>query len=380
MKRKLKIKPIFCSMLVGIMLFASPITAFATTQGTPYITTDALRFRAEPSLDARTIEMIAEGTAVLVTGFRDDGWYRVNIDGVVGYMFSRYLDPQAARIQTLVPNSTSTTSFLTTANLRLRTGPSTSAETIQTIPEGRTVQVVSTGSNGWHKVSYNGTTGYMYSEFLTNAIPSEFVTTGNVRMRTGPSLDSNIIQTIPTGNNVQVLGSRNNDWFAVQFNGTSGYMFAEFLFDSSQTPTQPTISTINGVELVEWSQMRNNILRTGVPLQITDVRTGITYWVKSFSNGNHADVEPITPQDTAAILQTFGSWSWATRPVWVTIGDRTFAASINGMPHAGSTNHNNNMNGHLCLHFLGSRTHNGSVGHERDHQNSVQEAFNAARR
>jgi len=60
----------------------------------------------------------------------------------------------------------------------------------------------------------------------------------------------------------------------------------------------------------------------------------------------------------------------------VVINGRTIAASLNGMPHAGSTRHNN-MNGHVCLHFLGSSTHTSAPSHVRDHQNAVMEAFNS---
>jgi len=132
---------------------------------------------------------------------------------------------------------------------------------------------------------------------------------------------------------------------------------------------------------LQWWEARNTIIRTGVDLHITDVRTGITFWVRSFSNGNHADVEPITQEDTEALRRAYGGrWSWDTRPIWVAVDGRIFAASINGMPHGGSTNNNNGMNGHICIHFLNSRTHNGTRSHERDHQNSVQEAYRAGNR
>ena len=44
--------------------------------------------------------------------------------------------------------------------------------------------------------------------------------------------------------------------------------------------------------------------------------------------------------------------------MWVTVGNRTFSASIHSMPHAQATVANNNMDGHVCLHFYGSTTHN----------------------
>jgi len=52
---------------------------------------------------------------------------------------------------------------------------------------------------------------------------------------------------------------------------------------------------------------------------------------------------------------------------------------MSGMPHGGFNSLNNGLTGHFCLHFYGSRTHNGNRSHERDHQNRVQEAFRAAR-
>jgi len=132
-----------------------------------------------------------------------------------------------------------------------------------------------------------------------------------------------------------------------------------------------------GPQLLYWSYVRN-ILPRNTPVMITDVRTGTTFWINSFSHGNHADVFPVTAADTAALLRTRGGqWSWDTRPVWVHIGDRKVAASMNGMPHGGGGNRGNNMNGHICIHFRGSRTHNGSWHHERDHQNSVMEAYRA---
>ena len=132
-----------------------------------------------------------------------------------------------------------------------------------------------------------------------------------------------------------------------------------------------------GPDLLYWSYVRN-ILPRHTPVQVTDVRTGISFNIISFSHGSHADVFPATREDTAIFHSIYGGqWSWDTRPIWVHINDRKVAASINGMPHAGGGDRGNNMNGHVCIHFRGSRTHSGSASHERDHQNSVMAAYRA---
>jgi len=68
-----------------------------------------------------------------------------------------------------------------------------------------------------------------------------------------------------------------------------------------------------------------------------------------------------------------GTWAWAPRPVWVTIGERTFAAALNGMPHDVSTIRDNGLNGHLCLHFNNTVTN--SKSYQRDLNNAVVEAW-----
>ena len=120
----------------------------------------------------------------------------------------------------------------------------------------------------------------------------------------------------------------------------------------------PIGSVPDVVESLHWSQLRP-LIPLRVPFRILDLGTGISYYVISMSNGNHADVETVTAHDTTLLFESFGGQqTWNGRPIWVFIGDRVFSASIHSMPHAGATISDNNMDGHVCLHFYGSTTHN----------------------
>lgn len=226
--------------------------------------------------------------------------------------------------------------------------------------------------------------------FAAEAEPLAFVTTANLNLREEPTTDSTKYMTVPRGTTVWVTDLMDLEWYAVTYDGQEGYMKAEFLTEQTQAAQAaaeaeaetdseaPATATAGGVEILEWAEAKK-IFKTGKSVQVIDVRTKITYWVASFSNGNHADVEPVSADDTAAMKRTYnGKWSWDTRPVLVLIDGRTLAASINGMPHGGGVNSKNNMDGQVCIHFKGSKTHNGNKSHERDHQNAVTEAFNTA--
>ncbi|MDR3091617.1 MAG: SH3 domain-containing protein [Clostridiales bacterium] len=205
-------------------------------------------------------------------------------------------------------------------------------------------------------------------------LADDLVITGdNVHFRAGPSTSAGIISTLRVG--TQVSSSEDNDgWSLVSYNGQNGYIIDDYLRPAGQGP----VVSASGVELTPWSEAKG-VFTVGKDALIVDVRTGAQYYVRSFSNGNHADVEPVTEQDTQIMLSTYGGrWEWDPRPVWVTINGRTMAASINGMPHGGGVNHHNGMNGQVCIHFKGSKTHNGNVSFEHEHQAAVDEAFRAA--
>ena len=136
----------------------------------------------------------------------------------------------------------------------------------------------------------------------------------------------------------------------------------------------------HGVELLDWSEAIKYMV-VGAVASIYDIRTGITYNVRSFSNGLHADVEPVTREDTALLKKTYGGvWSWDPRPVWVSVSGHVMVASINGMPHGGGVNDSNGMDGQVCLHFRGGSTHNSNKAYAQLHQEAIIEAWEAAQK
>jgi hypothetical protein len=66
---------------------------------------------------------------------------------------------------------------------------------------------------------------------------------------------------------------------------------------------------------------------------------------------------------------------WQRRPCLITIGTRTFAASLEGMQHGDDTISNNGMDGQVCLHFTNSQGHaSGEVS--TSHKEAIEYAYN----
>ena len=130
-------------------------------------------------------------------------------------------------------------------------------------------------------------------------------------------------------------------------------------------------------EMDWWKSDIQKIFAKGVTATITDVKTGLAWREQRRGGSNHADVQPLTATDTAALKKAYGgSWSWKRRAIFVTINGVNYAASMNGMPHGGSSIGGNKFNGHHCIHFTNSRTH-GSNRVDENHQKAVQQALKA---
>ncbi|HBK85902.1 MAG TPA: hypothetical protein DDZ53_07735 [Firmicutes bacterium] len=111
-------------------------------------------------------------------------------------------------------------------------------------------------------------------------------------------------------------------------------------------------------ELLPWSEA-NCLLPRYAICTILDIETGLTWKSQRRAGSLHADIQPLTKQDTLQLHAVYGgSWSWDRRAIVVLIGNRRIAASINGMPH-GAGALRNGFPGHHCLHFWQSTTHVG---------------------
>ncbi|NLG83890.1 MAG: peptidoglycan-binding protein [Firmicutes bacterium] len=106
---------------------------------------------------------------------------------------------------------------------------------------------------------------------------------------------------------------------------------------------------------------------------LTDPKSRTTIGIIRTGGHWHADVEPLTAEDTAILKGWYGgSWSWARRPAIFRFERLQCGASINGMPHGADTI-KNGFPGHFCLHFLGSRIHR-SGRMDAEHQRMVMRA------
>ncbi len=175
--------------------------------------------------------------------------------------------------------------------------------------------------------------------------------------------------------------------------GIAGSNTQHALFNTVEPGTSDTSNltmAIYPAEKIDWyTGGIQQLWPKGANYKVYDVKTGIVWWAHRWSGGSHIDAEPLTAADTARLCKIYGVSSadqiasknlWQRRPCLVTIGNRTFACSLYGIPHNypdGDTISNNNFKGQLCIHFTNSKTH-ASNKVDTYHTEAIQYAYEHA--
>ncbi|MCH5287649.1 MAG: SH3 domain-containing protein [Christensenellaceae bacterium] len=202
-----------------------------------------LNLREAPSLSGAIITSVKNGEKVTVLQ-KSGAWSRISVGGKEGFAATEYLDfgsapaggttnkPQSGKVA-IVNNPRDT------QVLNLRKEASLDAKVLAYYRNGAKVTILESGST-WHKVqTADGKIGYMMAKYLKatdDSAPFQFylATLFNanggriVNFRSGPSLSSKILKTLPVGTVVTVV-EHGADWCKVTVDESTGYISTWFL-------------------------------------------------------------------------------------------------------------------------------------------------------
>jgi len=244
------------------------------------------------------------------------------------------------------------------------------------LPKGTKVTVKDV-EDGWAKINYKGSTGYVKIKYLTATDGATAYISKNTGLYKSASSSSAKLATLSKGTKLEVVGV-SGGYYQVTNGSKYGYV-AKSCVSKTKPSTQSKTAWKSKVQLINWFEGGSSLLPKGKYGYIYDIRTGLTVRVRCLYGSNHADVEPVTKKDTAKLLKIAGgSFSWESHPVILYAGGKYVAAAINTMPHGEQAIDDNGYDGQFCLHLLGSKTH-GSDSINEEHQASIREAYNWAK-
>lgn len=137
------------------------VGASAASVGVGTVNTDALRLRDSASTTATILGTASKGDTVVVLADAGNGWYKVDYKSVEGYMSGEYLDIAQKADVTIGYGLVQSDG----ATLNVRSGPGTTYSKVATLNDNAVVNIVGI-DNGWYKITTNGVTGYVSSDYM----------------------------------------------------------------------------------------------------------------------------------------------------------------------------------------------------------------------
>ena len=210
-----------------------------TVKNTGVVNATTLNVRSGYGANYSKIGTLTNGTKVEIVE-NQNGWYKIKYNGGYGYVSGDYVKVDGQSKPDVKPDSNPQESnvmfigTITADRLNVRSGYGTNHFVTGTLTNGAKVEVLES-QNGWYKIKYNGTYGYIYGQFVSksdngisssNKIGTVNATTLNVRSGYGSNYSK--IGTLTNGAKVEIVESQNR-WHKIKYNGTYGYVSGDFI-------------------------------------------------------------------------------------------------------------------------------------------------------
>lgn len=254
----------------------------AAASKTVYVTTD-LNVHEQPDASSKVLGTLKKNTAVTVTAEKY-GWYTITFGGQTAYISAKYTTDTNPSQPTPTPSQTTT--VYTTANLKVRAQPNTSAKVLGSLTKGAKVETYSL-KDGWYEIKFNGQTGYISAQYTTTTDPSQSTptptptpqtktvyTTENLKVRAQPNTNAKVLGTLAKGSKVETYGLKDG-WYEIKFSGQTGYISAKYTSDTNtpQPSPSPVLTVYPEEDLRVRAQPNNTSTILGVLKQGTAVET-----------------------------------------------------------------------------------------------------------
>ncbi len=213
-----------------------------------------LNFRSSPNYDSQVLGIFYNGVPLYVMS-RNNGWSYVQINGVNGYVRNEYL----TFVDRVGSSAVATIKTPGNTAMNLRQGPGTGYGVIRQFSGDRYVMVLAKG-NGWWRVSIDGYTGFMSSDFLKEglhaakdqngggggggtayAVVNNPKSTQALNLRMAPTTSSQVLEKLRNGDRLYVE-AQGTQWCQVhaESTGVSGFVMTQYL-KLHNLPATPTM-------------------------------------------------------------------------------------------------------------------------------------------
>ncbi len=258
----------------------------------------SLNVRSGPGTNYKRIASLKKGDRVEILD-RSGAWYKIKTGSIQGYVHGDYIvletkeqptppssgnDQKPGTTDPAPPPSDDRRYGIVTASaLNVRSGPSTKNHKVGMVVKGTRLTILAT-QGVWYKISYNGKTAYVHSDYVkleSTSTPSTgsgnvgtvigkaTVTASSLNVRSGAGTNYKRIGSLPRNRQVELL-AKQGAWYKIKYGSGVGYVHGDYLKIISSGNTGNNNSSNNS-----GSQNSGTEQRTGtVNASALNVRSG----------------------------------------------------------------------------------------------------------
>ena len=197
-------------------------------------TTEQLNVRKGSSTKYAKIGSLSKGAKVEIVSKLSNGWYKIKYKGTYGYVSGAYVKLDSEQPKPGEDEKIIATGKTTVSSLNVRSGPYSNYSKLGILTKGTKVEVVERYSNGWYKIKYKGSYGYVSGAYVSlDGSKGEVIATGKttagLNVRSGAGTGYKKIGHLNKGTKVEIVTKLSNGWYKIKFNSSYGYVSGDYV-------------------------------------------------------------------------------------------------------------------------------------------------------
>ncbi|MDK0795370.1 SH3 domain-containing protein [Clostridium perfringens] len=248
------------------------------------ISANQLNVRTSPSENGQVIGTLHKNDKISVLDKSIDGWYKIDFNGRRAYVSSKYVNlisyknNEVKKEVKKEPIEGTGKVNITTA-LNVRQAATSNSRIVGSLKGGEKVNIINE-SNGFYKIEFNNSYGYVYSKYISKdgknenvqAVKQEEVkkeakvapkaapvvlaarslnktgivnVSSSLNVRSGASTSSKVIGSLSGNSKVTIVGEE-GEFYKIEYKGSHGYVAKEYIKDitgSNNNSNQGTTTT-----------------------------------------------------------------------------------------------------------------------------------------
>ena len=237
------------------------------------ISANQLNVRTSPNENGQVIGTLHKNDKISVLDKSIDGWYKIDFNGRRAYVSSKYVNlisyknNEVKKEVKKEPIEGTGKVNITTA-LNVRQAATSNSRIVGSLKGGEKVNIISE-SNGFYKIEFNNSYGYVYSKYISKDGKSENVqavkqeevkkeakvtpkaapvvlaarsinktgivnVSSSLNVRSGASTSSKVIGSLSGNSKVTIVGEEGS-FYKIEYKGSHGYVAKEYIKDVTGT-------------------------------------------------------------------------------------------------------------------------------------------------